>query len=951
MRVAVLIASRNRPDLVDAAVRYFGESVTTPHDLYIVECGTDTDKLSPHSTLWYADPQFRGKLYGHALALEAARAAGAYDYYFVMMNDAVFEPGVDVLRTLIEQFEHEPRMAILSPTNSDGGYPGASKQRSRGWRAVSTCDYLAFLMRASALDEVGFLNPKFQYCWGAIHELSYKLYRAGWFVAYSDAISYKHLGGSTYGQPGTRTISREEYQQSAKRFAFDYFRRTWGDNWDETFWEATAGHDIAINTFAEHKKLWASAYGDAELRELGFDPAQVSTTNSGLVGPTSNPAASRLSARRDGVKLHLGCGPEKRAGWINIDANASAAPDIVGSVESLPQFDNASVDAIEACHLFEHLTYTQAKTALVEWARVLKPGGELLLEMPDFEACVRILGKYRDDRGFDLGLIGIFGWPPAIDEEGVPQIHKWGWSRAAIAEALREVGFEQVEFGPVTQTWRVAAKVGRDMRLRAVRTSATGNSKATRTPSQARTQVAGANSAPAKRAASGASSNPLGSPAPQAPVSNAPKPTLTEPYPLATGAKFRVFAWPNWTDARELGFLLNAAGRPLVGRDDACLCLRRDPRCDPSEEVVVAALQAAHARTLGEGRPIEVLLVDDEFAPGDWPALARAIDCAFALPSSTNGARATLYAALGTKVVHSVEALSAALGSQSAPPATVYSKDVLDSVDWDVVARIKELHPWFYPVTLGNLQVTPGVGAHVAPEYLANRVRNRATILVDEVAKAIDLRGKSVLELACNCGFWSARYAEHGATRVVGMEGREKYVEQARLYWSTNKFLPQDAYTFLHGDIADPAAWAKLRELGPFDVVLCAGILYHVPNPGEILGWAAELAREALIVDTRVTDEPEALVDEPGELHFNAIESTRRKVTPNRTKLLQRMQELGFDARVLPVGFGASLGVDADDSYAEGRRITVLGRVLQSASRPPSTSDSRSESSSARRAS
>ncbi len=127
MKVAVLVASRNRPDLVENVVRYFGESVSTPHDLFVVECGTDPDKLSPHSTLWYADPQFRGKCYGHALALEAARKAGHYDYYFVMMNDAVFETGVDVLRVLIDQLEREPRMAILSPTNAEGGYPGAGR--------------------------------------------------------------------------------------------------------------------------------------------------------------------------------------------------------------------------------------------------------------------------------------------------------------------------------------------------------------------------------------------------------------------------------------------------------------------------------------------------------------------------------------------------------------------------------------------------------------------------------------------------------------------------------------------------------------------------------------------------------------------------------------------------------------------------------------------------------
>lgn len=909
MKVAVLVASRNRPDLVENVVRYFGESVSTPHDLFVVECGTDPDKLSPHSTLWYADPQFRGKCYGHALALEAARKAGHYDYYFVMMNDAVFDAGVDVLRVLIDQLEREPRMAILSPTNADGGYPGAARQRSHGWRAVTTCDYLAFLMRASAVDEVGFLNAQFQYCWGAIHELSYKLYRAGWFVAYSDAISYTHLGGSTYGQPGTRTISREDYQQRAKRFAFDYFRRTYGDNWEDTFWEATAGHDIAINTFAEHKRLWSSAYGQAELVELGYDPSRVSATSNGLVGANSSTRSVQLTARSErGVRLHLGCGPEKRAGWINIDANAAAGPDIVAAVESLPQFESSSVDVIEACHLFEHLTYTQARAALSEWARVLKPGGELRLELPDLDACVRILGKYKDERGFDLGLIGIFGWPPAIDEEGATQIHKWGWTRTALSAALREAGFQQVEFGPITQTWRAAAKVGRDMRLRAVRAGAPA----------ARPKVA--SSVPRAAVAAPQSAAPKAAPAPNS-------------FPLATASRHKVFAWPNWTDERELGFLLNAVGRHIADRNDVCLCLRRDPRLDPPEEIAVAALEAAHERVLGRGKAIEVLLVDDVLAPSDAPALLRAIDCAFALPSSTGGERATLFAALGAKVVHTVDALCAAIGITAAAQTTVYSREVLDSVDWNLVQRIKELHPWFYPVTLGNLQVTPGVGSHVSAEYLTNRIRNRSTLMVDEVAQRVDLRGKSVLELACNCGFWSARYAERGATRVVGIEGRAKYVDQAQLYWSTNRFLPEGAYTFLNGDIADPQAWTRLRELGPFDVVICAGILYHVPNYAEIVGWAAELAREALIVDTRVTDGAEQLVEEPGELHFNAIEATRRKVTPNRQRLLERMREVGLTPEVLPVSFGTAIGVDADDNYAAGKRITVLGLAAGALSR------------------
>ena len=66
------------------------------------------------------------------------------------------------------------------------------------------------------------------------------------------------------------------------------------------------------------------------------------------------------------------------------------------------------------------------------------------------------------------------------------------------------------------------------------------------------------------------------------------------------------------------------------------------------------------------------------------------------------------------------------------------------------------------------------------------------------------------------------------------------------------------------------------------------------------------------------------LIDEPGEMRFNAIRATRRKVVPDRDKLLACLHELGFQTEVLPVPFGSVLGVEDGDDYAQGRRVTIL---------------------------
>jgi SAM-dependent methyltransferase len=608
-RIAALIASRNRPDLVDAMVTRLRAASSLPIDFHVVECGTDLDKLSPHSTLWYADHDFRGKCYGHDLALAAAKRAvaqdealsahGGYDYYWVLMNDVVFADGVDAARILVETFEKNPRLAILSPTNLDGGYPGCEPRAGGGVRPVTTCDYLGFMMRREALEEVGFLNPAFRYCWGAIHELAYKCYRAGWWVGYSDDVSYRHLGGTTYGAPGTNTISREEYQVRAKRFANRFFVTHYGDDWSDEFFAATQGYPIEHDTFALHRELWSGGEWNRSAKRRGDELVLAPREGAGL------------------VRLHFGCGRDKRAGWINVDTNASLAPDVVADVHDLRQFADASVDAIEANHLFEHLPYNQALRALKEWRRVLRPSGELFLELPDLEACIRILGRYTDDRGFDLGLIGIHGWPPMVEEEGVPQIHKWSWTRSALGRALHDAGFKDVDFGPVTQTWRFAAKVGRDMRVRARGVS--GAIAGTPTTTTKTIRTAGA---PARR---------------------------SETHSMQNHSDTRVFfAWPDYSNASELDYLFREFATRVEGQ--GAFVLRFDARVDGERANVVAALDQACARVLAQ-RPFDVVLVEHPLDAVGWRQIGDMVEAAVVLPSSTHPTRRHGLASLHTQLV------------------------------------------------------------------------------------------------------------------------------------------------------------------------------------------------------------------------------------------------------------------------------------------------------------
>lgn len=86
--------------------------------------------------------------------------------------------------------------------------------------------------------------------------------------------------------------------------------------------------------------------------------------------------------------LHLGSGRKRIPGYLNVDANQTEEPDILAPIDDLQGIETDSIDAIYACHVLEHARRENIGAVLGEWHRVLKPGGELRVAVPDFEAMV-----------------------------------------------------------------------------------------------------------------------------------------------------------------------------------------------------------------------------------------------------------------------------------------------------------------------------------------------------------------------------------------------------------------------------------------------------------------------------------------------------------------------------------------------------------------------------------
>lgn len=78
----------------------------------------------------------------------------------------------------------------------------------------------------------------------------------------------------------------------------------------------------------------------------------------------------------------MGCGFKHMIGAINVDAYASAKPDVLHDLNIIPYpFEGDYFDNIFAHHVFEHLTNWWV--AFAECGRILKLGGILEISTPD----------------------------------------------------------------------------------------------------------------------------------------------------------------------------------------------------------------------------------------------------------------------------------------------------------------------------------------------------------------------------------------------------------------------------------------------------------------------------------------------------------------------------------------------------------------------------------------
>jgi hypothetical protein len=178
------------------------------------------------------------------------------------------------------------------------------------------------------------------------------------------------------------------------------------------------------------------------------------------------------------VLLHVGCGRANKRQlkgfnsdeWneIRLDIDESVSPDIVGTLTDMNSVSSFSIDAIYSAHNIEHLYPHQVPQAMMEFYRVLKPDGFVVITCPDLQIVCEAVARDKLLEPLYVSAAGpispidiLFGHRESIARGNEYMGHKCGFTFSTLRKSFLEGGFKSTFGGRAVETfalWLVAFK-------------------------------------------------------------------------------------------------------------------------------------------------------------------------------------------------------------------------------------------------------------------------------------------------------------------------------------------------------------------------------------------------------------------------------------------------------------------------------------------------------------
>lgn len=156
---------------------------------------------------------------------------------------------------------------------------------------------------------------------------------------------------------------------------------------------------------------------------------------------TARSAALGPGVASTGRRLHIG-GTLRAPGWEILNVLPGDHVDHVGRADELARFADDTFEVIYASHVLEHLAPGgELQAGLREWQRVLRPGGILLVSVPDLDVLASLFvdrERLNRDERFRVMLMMFGGHLDQHDQ------HQIGLNEEFLTYYLQQAGFANV---------------------------------------------------------------------------------------------------------------------------------------------------------------------------------------------------------------------------------------------------------------------------------------------------------------------------------------------------------------------------------------------------------------------------------------------------------------------------------------------------------------------------
>ena len=236
--------------------------------------------------------------------------------------------------------------------------------------------------------------------------------------------------------------------------------------------------------------------------------------------------------------------------------------------------------------------------------------------------------------------------------------------------------------------------------------------------------------------------------------------------------------------------------------------------------------------------------------------------------------------------------------------------------DEEIAHRIESFPYWHYQFDLKGHLTPIGHWGH-----WENRQLQRRRYLLNPLVKLCggSLKGKRVLDLGCNSGFWSLCAIQEGADFVLGIDARQMFVDQANFVFKV-KEVDSNRYKFVAKNVFN----IDFQKFDNFDIVFCFGLLYHVYKPISLLEKVAKVNDDFLLIDTKLSMVKGSYMEVSFDSEtWDSYVEHKLTMKPTKQAVFKIVEEFGYSSVILKPRFTDWLGLN---DYRRARRCFLCAK-------------------------